>query len=329
MLRRTLLLGILPVVLAVNAPLRTPAAQKTAMPSSAPLSALWEQPTDLPGRDLFNGPWGPARAPDPDAVYTYVRSKEGGTNPGVVVRDPLGRVWHVKQSPRTNQGSEGPVEVTLSRVLSAVGYHQPPVYFLQSFLLRDSSGTRREPGGRFRLDEPTMKSLGEWSWKQNPFVGMRPYKGLLVTLLTFNSADLKDSNNTVYEVQGPAGRGELRYVVRDLGLALGASGHFTPKRNNPDLFERETFIKGVNDGFVTFSFHGWREGLLRGTITPADAGWASSLLSKLSDRQWNDAFRAGGYTPAVAGRFIRKLHANIARAQQIADGESRPAPGRR
>ena len=112
-------------------------------------------------------------------------------------------------------------------------------------------------------------------------------------------------------------------------MALGESRHLTPKRNNPDLFEREKFIKGVKDGFLTFSFHGWREGLLRGTITPADAGWASSLLSKLSDRQWNDAFRAGGYTPAVAGRFIRKLHANIARAQQIADGESGPAPVRR
>ena len=299
------------------------------MPSGAPLSALWEQPTDLPGRDLFNGPWGAARAPDPDAVYTHVRQKEGGTNPGVVVRDPLGRVWHVKQPPRTRQGDEGPVEVTLSRVLSAVGYHQPPVYFLPSFLLRDSSGTHREPGGRFRLDEPTMKSLGRWSWQENPFVGMRPYNGLLVILLTFNDADLKNSNNTVYEVRGPAGRSELRYVVRDLGLALGASGGLTPKRNNPDLFEREKFITGVNDGFVKFSYHGKHEDLIRDRITPADAGWASSLLSRLSDHQWNDAFRAGGYTPAVAGRFLRKLHANITRAQQIADDASRPAPERR
>jgi len=329
MLGRTLVLGILPVVLAMNAPLRTAASQSTAVPPRVSLSALWEPPTDLPDRDLFNGPWSRAHAPDPDAVYTLVRPKEGGTNPGVVVQDPLGRVWHVKQPPHTRQGDEGPVEVTLSRVLSAVGYHQPPVYFMASFLLRDASGTHRKPGGRFRLDEPTMQSRGEWSWQENPFVGTRPYQGLLVILLTFNSADLKNSNNTVYEVRGSTDRVEQRYVVRDLGSALGESGHFTPNRNNPDLFEREKFITGVNGGFVRFSYHGWHKDLLRDRITPADAGWASSLLSKLSDRQWNDAFRAGGYTPAVAERFLRKVHANITRARQVADDESRPAPGRR
>lgn len=329
MLNRTLVIGILPIVLAMNAPFSAPAAQRNATPSDASLSALWEQPTDLARRDLFNGPWGAAHAPDPDAVYTYVRRKQGGTNPGVVVQDPLGREWHVKQPPRTNQGSEGPVEVTLSRVLSALGYHQPPVYFLPSFLLRDSSGTHRTPGGRFRLDEPTMQSKGEWSWQQNPFVGTPPYQGLLVILLTFNSADLKDSNNTLYEVRGPAGRVEQRYVVRDLGSALGASGHFTPRRNSPDLFEREKFITGVKDGYVRFSYHGWHKDLLRDRIIPADAGWASALLSRLSDHQWNDAFRAGGYTPAEAGRFLRKLHANITRAQQVADEASGPASGRR
>jgi hypothetical protein len=329
MLGRTLVLGVLSIALAVNAALPAPAAQRTAMPSGAPLSALWEQPADLPSRDLFNGPWGRERAPDPDAVYTYVRPKQGGTNPGVVVWDPLGREWHVKQPPKTRQGAEGPVEVTLSRVLSALGYHQPPVYFMPSFLLRDASGTHRTPGGRFRLDEPTMQSRGEWSWQQNPFVGTRPYQGLLVILLTFNSADLKDSNNTLYEMRGSTNRVEQRYVVRDLGSALGASGHFTPKRNDPDLFEREKFITGVKGGFVRFSYHGWHKDLLRDRITPADVGWASSLLSGLSEHQWNDAFRAGGYTPEVAARFLRKLQANITRAQQVADDELRPAPGRR
>jgi hypothetical protein len=31
------------------------------------------------------------------------------------------------------------------------------------------------------------------------------------------------------------------------------------------------------------------------------------LLGRLSDRQWQDAFRAGGYEPDVAARFIRVL----------------------
>ena len=145
------------------------------------LSELWEDPHDIASRDLFNGPWGAQHAPDPHAVYTFVRPKQGGTNPGVVVRDPQGREWHVKQPPRRSaQGEEGPVEVVLSRVLSGLGYHQPPVYFLRSFTMADASETRIEPGGRFRLHEPWLKDRGSWSWQQNPFVNERPFNGLLV-----------------------------------------------------------------------------------------------------------------------------------------------------
>jgi len=62
---------------------------------------------------------------------------------------------------------------------------------------------------------------------------------------------------------------------------------------------------------------------------PADLEWAATLLSGLSDRQWDDAFRAGGYTPAVADRIIRKLHANIARAQQFSNAPPTGAVERR
>jgi hypothetical protein len=83
-----------------------------------------------------------------------------------VVRDSRGREWHVKQAGHDDRGAEGPVEVVLSRVLSAVGYHQPPVYFLPSFTMRDAHGTRTEPGGRFRLHGKVMKAVGEWSWQR-------------------------------------------------------------------------------------------------------------------------------------------------------------------
>ena len=32
-----------------------------------------------------------------------------------------------------------------------------------------------------------------------------------------------------------------------------------------------------------------------------------NLLAGLSERQWQDAFRAGGYNPEVSARFIRKI----------------------
>src|SRR5262245_12694622 len=169
--------------------------------NGTPMSAFWVAPADLPDRDLLMGAWGPQHAPRPDVTYTFIRKKVGGVNPGVVVRDPDGRVWHVKQARSGGGGPEGPVEVVLSRVLEAAGYHQPPVYYLDSFMMSDSDGFHREPGGRFRLDVPQLKSRGEWEWSKNPFIGTQPYQGLLVILLVFNSWDLKDSNNVLYEVK--------------------------------------------------------------------------------------------------------------------------------
>ena len=290
----------------------------------APDPVLWEAPSDLANRDLFHGPWGPSRAPDPAATYTFMRTKHGGVNPGVVVRDDRGRVWHVKQAPRSHQGAEGPVEVVLSRVLSAVGYQQPPVYFLPSFTLVDESGKRSVPGGRFRLEEPSMTSRGPWTWRRNPFVDSQPYKGLLVILLVFNSWDLKDSNNTMYD-QDDGGRLRRWYVVRDLGAAMGETGRLAPKRNNIEEFERETFITGVTGDFVNFKYGGWQAGLLHHSITVADVQWAATLLAGITDRQWHDAFRAGGYSDALTERFLRKLKANIAAGQQLAE---RPPDGR-
>jgi hypothetical protein len=278
------------------------------------MSAFWQAPAELQSRDLFNGPWGAANAPDPKATYRFVRLKEEGTNPGVVVTDPAGRTWDVKQA--SPEWDEGPVEVVLSRVLSAVGYHQPPVYYLPSFTMNDPSGSRVEGGGRFRLEHESLEERGDWSWRMNPFVGTQPYQGLLVILLMFASPDFKNSNNTLYDVTRD-GATEQWYVVRDLGGALGEFGIFSPKRNDPGLFEQQEFITGFKNGFVEFDHPIKQRMLVQGRITPGEVAWAGNLLAGLSESQWQDAFRAGGYNPHVAERFIRKIRLNIAAAQQI------------
>src|SRR5262245_20142895 len=147
---RQILVGPLPLIVATYMPFCTPAVQPAPATHQVPVSALWEEPVDLCSRDLLNGPWGPQLAPDPAAEYAFVRPKSRGVNPGVVLTDPRGREWHVKQAGDLHQGAEGPPEVVLSRVLSAIGYHQPPVYFLPSFKLRDQTHVRVVPGGRFR-----------------------------------------------------------------------------------------------------------------------------------------------------------------------------------
>jgi hypothetical protein len=297
-------------------------AVKPFMPrdgSATHLEQFWVEPRDLASRDLFDGPWGRQYAPDPKAVYTFLRSKIHGASPGMTVTGPDGRKWSIKQS------VEGPVEVMHSRVLSALGYHQPPVYFLPLFTLRDENGTREERGGRFRPTLPELEEIGDWSWQQNPFVGTKPYQGLLVILLMFGSADLKNSNNSRYLHQRPDGTSERLYVVRDIGNALGDTARYEATKNDPAVFERQPFINGVKRGFVVFPYNGWHQELFRGRITPADTAWAAALLSQLTDAQWDAAFSAGGYDPAVAGRFKAALKSRLAQARSVDPALARSA----
>ena len=275
------------------------------------MAELWEPPANISTRDLLRGPWGAAYAPDADDDYTFLRKKRRGTNPGVTVQDSQGREWHVKQ------GVEAQPEVVLSHVLSAVGYHQPPVYFVPSFTLNDASGRHTEPGGRFRLHDSSLKNRGEWSWDQNPFVGTPPYEGLLVILVMFNSADLKNENNTLYEVKRRHEEPANWFVVRDLGSSLGEVGRFNPKENKPDVFEQVGFISSVSGGFVTFDYHAVHRDLVDHRIRPDDVVWASQLLAELTDEQWQDAFRGAGYVPAAANRFIRRLRQKIEEGQRL------------
>jgi len=313
MTRPRLVLGTLSAIVAIQVVTWT-AMRPFAAGKAAPMTAFWQAPGDLGARDLFNGPWGVENAPDPKATYTLVRLKKEGANPGVVVTDPAGRTWSVKQA--APEWDEGPVEVALSRVLSAVGYHQPPVYYLPSFMMSDPSGSRVEGGGRFRLEHESLKERGNWSWRMNPFVGTPPYQGLLVILLMFASPDFKNSNNMLYDVTRE-GTTEQWYVVRDLGGALGEFGLMRPKRNDSQLFEQQEFITGSAHGFVEFDHPIKQRELVEGRITASEVAWAGNLLAGLSERQWQDAFRAGGYNPEVATRFIRKIRLNIAAAQQI------------
>lgn len=293
-------------------------AKRPVMPTApAPSGAtLWQEPTDLSSRDFFNGPWGAERAPDPRATYTLVERKRTGVNLGLTVKDPQGREWSVKQPYPGNMDSEAPVEVTLSRLLSGIGYHQPPVYFLPQFTLKDDWGTHVEVGGRFRLKADDLKDVGEWGWDNNPFVGSRPHEGLLALLMMFNSTDMKASNNTLYEYR-KGDRVEQWYVARDIGSALGDTDRLAPRKNDLNSFERTPFILGVTGGHVDFAYDSWYRNYVDDRISPADVAWASALLSRLSDKQWQDAFRAGGYEPDVAARFIRKLQEKIKEGQAL------------
>jgi hypothetical protein len=309
-MNRTALVIIVAIVGgAACAGVKTPQVQNAPRP---PGVSMWVEPADIASRDLFYGPWGAEHAPDPNGVYQLVELKHSGVNLGMTVKDAKGREWSVKQPFPGNLDSEAPVEVAISRLLSGVGYRQPPVYYLPSFRLKDDFGTRIETGGRFRLKHPSLKEVGAWRWEDNPFVGTREYQGLIVLLMLFNSTDLKNSNNSLYEHRD-GDLVEQWYLARDVGSALGDTNRISPRKNHVETFERTPFIRGLNNGWVDFAYTGWYQNLVWGRIKPEEVVWACNLLGRLSDKQLADAFRAGGFKPDNATRFIAAIKA---RAQQ-------------
>jgi hypothetical protein len=128
-----------------------------------------------------------------------------------------------------------------------------------------------------------------------------------------NNWDLLDRNNLIYDVADPHGGGRRLYIVKDLGAALGKT-RILPHQGTKNVledFERQDFIKGVKNGEVHFDDVGRRHHGLYQDIGPADVRWMCGLLSRLTAKQWTDAFRAAGYRPDEAERFIKKLQEKI------------------
>jgi hypothetical protein len=294
---------------------------RTASPTSA-VHEIWMEPTDLEQRDLYRGPtMGPA-PPAERSTFTFVEKDESGRSPGYDARDANGITWSVKYGP------EAQSEVVSSRILWAIGFHQPPTFYLKEWQLTSEGANVQDEhelrwGGRFRPEVPGWRVVADrWDWTDNPHMTWRPHAGLLVAQMFINNWDLKDSNNKLYEVSDDSPGPRRRYVVRDLGASLGSNEQskwwrWTQLRQNQgsknDLagFLESGFIERVKDGRVVFAYSGPNEPLVS-NITPADVRWTMRLLARLSDRQWRDAFRAGGYSEGDTARYVARFKERIA-----------------
>lgn len=274
------------------------------------MAQFWVEPADLAQRDLFLGPWGAEHAPDPNAEYRFDEKKKqgllGGFSPGYTVNGPGGIEWSAKQGP------EAQAEVTASRLVWALGFHQPPVYFLEKWVLVGGPSPGPQTRARFRPElEKLLDKVGEWGWQSNPFRATAPHRGLIVMMIMLNNSDLKPAQNAIYDLAEEREGARRWYVVRDLGHSFGETGMFRADRNDVVEFETEPFTKGVSDGKVKFNWSGFHKELVS-DLTPADVRWTCERLARLSDKQWEDAFRAGGYEPALAQRYIKRFKEKIA-----------------
>jgi hypothetical protein len=274
--------------------------------TAAQLAQLWVEPDR--SRDLYWGVGGQPLAPDNSTSYTVFDIKRTGFSQGYTVEDKAKRRWSVKFPP------EAAPEVVASRIHWGIGYHQPPIYLLTDWRAEKAPTPNPQLPARFRENKPAFHGLdatGTWSYYQNPFVGTPQLQGLLVLQAMLGNSDLKDENNVRYRLADEFEGASTWHVSRDLGHTFGRTGVIDAPRGDIAVFEAIPFITGVVNGRVTFDWRGRHDTLIR-DIKPSDVRWICRRLATLTDRQWQDAFRAGGFDNETSARFIRRLKQKIA-----------------
>ena len=296
------------------------------------VSVLWQQPDDISSRSLLYGPGGEAH--QPRGIFRFIEEDFGGSQPKFKVEDDKGIRWKVKL------GSEAQPETTATRLLSAVGYFTDEDYYLpelqvlgmkklqrgQQFVSAD--GKMR--GARLERHIKGEKKIGNWSWFKNPFLGTKEFNGLKIMMALINNSDLKTQNNSIYDEEG-LGR---RYLVADLGATFGKTGSIVRLSigNCPD-YMNSRFIRRIRSEDVDFVMdtrppflfvfalpyyisRTRTQGMFK-HIPRKDAKWIGELLSRLSEQQIKDAFRAGGFTPQQVDGYAGKLRERIAELNRL------------
>ena len=279
-------------------PVRQPSPQVAVL-------ELWTEPDDIAQRDLRWGSSRPDHAPSKTDVFTVTGIDKTGYSRGYDVVGPDGREWDIKL------GKEVQPEIVLSRILWALGYYQPETYYVTGWQLSGSWESEGEPA-RFRL-ESDHDTDGEWAWLENPFAGTRPLQGLIAINLLLNNHDLKTSNNRIYRLRGEKAEPVRRFVVQDIGSALGKPRglpYVRGTRNDIDDYESLDLVRKASDSKVQLDYRGPFTNILE-RLSPADVIWACELLNRLSDGQLDDAFKAADYAPDIRQRYIAKLRSKI------------------
>jgi hypothetical protein len=312
-LRTAILLAVILSFSAVDVGVAAKQKKKKQAPQGTPI--LWQRPGDISSRDLFLGPGGAAMRPDLRRI-TFIKEEKRGYSKKYRVRDASGREWVVKI------GKEAQSETSAIRLLWGVGYNTEVNYLVPRVTIPGKGSFNNV---RFEARPEQWDRVGEWKWKQNPFLGTREYQGLKIMMALINNWDLKDSNNEIIQVRGSE---ELRYIISDLGATFGHASktpliwRFTRSRNNPNKYAKSKFLDKVKGDRVVLSFGGKNSGLMK-NITVRDAQWLSSWLSQLSDQQLRDAFRAANYRPDQVNTMARTVRERtnellyLRRAEQI------------
>jgi hypothetical protein len=334
-LSRTLTASL--AVLILNYPTAGIAAKKSN-PAAADTEAagppvLWRDPGDIASRNLYYGAGG--KAHEPQGTFTFEKEDMEGSNPKFDVVDEDGVKWRVKM------GSEARPETVASRLVWAVGYFANEDYFMPVLHVQNMPHLHR--GANLVSTDGTVhnvrlkrhlkdeKKIGTWSWSNDPFTGTREWYGLRVLMAVINNWDLKDSNNSIYQVRGDLP--EQLYVVTDLGSSFGSSGLNWASKGSLTAYSHSKMIGKPGPEFVNFNVPSppklntfidipelkRRLGLcwLGHHIPLTDVKWMGHLLAQLSPDQIRDAFRSAGYSPQEIEAYTQVVKQRIAQLEKL------------
>jgi hypothetical protein len=262
-----------------------------ARAAAAQKPVMWE-PVNVRQMDLFAGPGGDEMRPDLSSV-TFIKQETGGHNKKYRIKDGSGRIWVAKL------GREAQPETAAVRLLYGIGYKTEINYLVPTITI---PGKGTFTNVRLEARPENIDRKEEWKWKQNPFIGTNELQGLKILMVFLNNWDIVDVQNKVIEVDH-GNRKETEYIVSDLGSTFGRLGNnnlpviyrFGRSVNKPQHYIKSKFVKDVKDGRIVLAYKGKNRGLFK-DITVPQARWLANLLTKLSDKQIQDAFLAANYS---------------------------------
>jgi len=277
-------------------------------------NVMWE-PVNISSMDLFAGPGGDEMRPDLSRIE-FIKEEKSGHNKKYRIKDGAGRTWVAKL------GREAKPETAAVRLLHGIGYKTEINYLVPSITI-PGKGTFQNVRLEARPDD--VKRLEEWKWKSNPFVGTKELQGLKMMMIFMSNWDAIDLQNKVIDVGGTN-----EYIVSDLGATFGKLGNnnlplffrLGRKTGSPKHYARTKFISKVENGRVKLATKGSKNRKLFTNFSIEEARWLSTLMSKLSDHQIGDAFRAANYSPAEVATYVATVKRKIAELQDAASANN-------
>jgi hypothetical protein len=265
-------------------------------------AVMWQEPSDIGSRNLLLGAGGEEMKPDLRRL-TLIEQKKGGFSTKYRVRDAAGNEWIAKI------GKEAQPDTAANRLLWAIGYETEIAYLVPRVTIE---GKGEFENVRLEARPKDVKRIGNWKWEDNKFKSSPPFQGLKIMMVIINNWDMKDDNN---EILATTAAGEVvhKYIISDLGGTFGKTGGvLTRSRNKPADYVKADFIKKIQGDYIDFNYGGKNRPLFE-NITVSEAQWLAQLLTRLTDEQIKDAFRAANYSDTeiedLAAAFKERVEA--------------------